>query len=364
MLALTSCIKETELTRPGNDEVPLHIVPTIIEATAGGIDATTRAKITGAFPIGSVMGLRISAPAASPPIASFYDSFYGLFGGDAWRYYLNDVSAGTVLSGLSSWGNIELSAYYPYDDAATDLTAIPFSIATLNGAEAVGSEMTLTDYMVAGTQTKNMTTGTPSGELALEFHHLMTAIDLLIHKTGNANAPILRLASVTFKIEGGREFVIAGTYNAINPDMTNMQNNINAAGRTTATQMTFTYPSSPNISTTRGARLLLMMPELRQNTDAGNEDATITMTFSLTDQDGSPYLIEGFADGNPVVTFNLSSITNSGTTDKGLLAGYSYAVQAIVDTYIRFAAPATGTPTPPHVNYVIEDADDDNHIEI
>jgi hypothetical protein len=377
-LALVSCSKESPQQTAAGSEVELRIVPTVVEAASGDIGVVTRAKVDeedGKFPVGTMIGLGISAPAASPAIASFYDNFYASYDGGVWRYYLNNINAGTTLSGFSNWNTIALYGYYPYDPAATDLGAVPFSIATLNGGVGEGSETTaLTDYMVAGTRTKDMNTA--SGEVTLQFGHMMTAIELYINRissitTSNPALPILKLGSVTFEIvTGTRKFVISGTYTAINPDMTDMQNNINPAGRTTATKMTITYPSSPTITYSSNSalitpRLLVIMPELRQNSMAGNEDATVRLTFSFTDQDGSPYLLENIAGGKPSVEFNLSAISNSGTTDKGLLAGYSYGIKATVGTYTHFAAPTTGSPTPPHINDTpITDAAQDEFIDI
>jgi hypothetical protein len=361
-VALASCAKESPETAAG-DMVELRIVPTVVEATTGDIGVVTRAKLIiegGQFPVGSMIGLAISAPTASPAIASFYDNFYALYGGDAWRYYLNNINSGSTLSGFSSWNNIELYGFYPYDPSVTDLSSVPFSIATLNNGVGEGTETTaLTDYMVAGTKTKDMNTS--SGELTLEFNHMMTAIELFIGRL-TVTSPVLKLGSVTFEIvEGDREFIISGTYNAVNPDVTNMQNNINTAGSITATKMTITYPSSANISTSSATpKLLVIMPELRQNDTVGNEDATVRMTFSFVDQDGSPYLFEDITSGEPSVEFKLSDITNSGTTDLGLLAGYSYGIKATVGTYTHFAAPTSGTPTPPHVNdTALVDADNE-----
>jgi hypothetical protein len=373
-----SCAKETPQQQPTDGEaVQLKIVPTVMEAGAGNIGAATHAKVEdNLFPLGAMMGLGISAPAATPALAAFYQNFYALNGGDAWRYYLNGVNAGTVLSGFSSWNDIELYGYYPYDATATDLTQIPFRIATLNGAVAEGTDATaMTDYMVAGTKTKNMATPSPAGELTLEFGHTMTAIDLYINRvsvTNNSNnMPALKLGSVTFDIAGGREFIVAGTYNAIDPDMTTMQSNITPGE--TATQMTITYPQATNINYVAvsavnplPARLLVIMPELRHiPATAGFEDATVTLTFSFVDQDGTEYLLEDVPGGKPTITFKLSDITNSGTTDMGLLAGYSYGVTATIGTYTHFSAPAGGTPTPPHVNYdPLVDADEDHFIDI
>jgi hypothetical protein len=202
---------------------------------------------------------------------------------------------------------------------------------------------------------------------------MMTAIDLYINRVvvlnNTSNMPVLRLGSVTFDITGGREFTISGTYNAIEPDMAVMQNNLTPDQ--TATQMTITYPNATDInyvntpSTPLPARLLVIMPELRHiPATTGFEDATVTMTFSFVDQDGNEYLLEDVPNGKPSITFNLSEITNNGN-DMGLLAGYSYGITATIGTYTHFAAPTTGTPTPPHVNYTpLVDADEDEFIDI
>ncbi|MCL2561429.1 MAG: fimbrillin family protein [Rikenellaceae bacterium] len=356
-LAIAACSREVPYDmRDGT--ISFGIVPTIIESGSGEIaPAASRAKVDGVFPQGAMIGLGISAPSASPALASFYNSFYGWFNGATWFYYLNNVSTGDRLSGFSSWGAIEVYGYYPYNVAVTDFSAIPFRVADLTGTpgEAEGTDATaMTDYMVAGTQTKDMQIPSPAGDLPLQFGHMMTAIEFVVNRSTVSSGPVLRLGSVTFEISGGspaREFVVSGTYTAINPDMTNLTNNVTPGDA--ATSMTISYPSGANITSTGASRrLLVIMPELRQTMGAGGaDDATVTMTFRFIDQDGTPYLFEDIAGGNPSISFALSDITNSGTSDCGLLAGYSYAVTATIGTYTKFAAPTTGTPTPPHVNY-------------
>ncbi len=355
MFILISCGYERPEHPAGSGAVPLRITPMISDSGESEVGVITRAKIDGEFTIGSTIGLGVSAPDAVPAISSFYKSFYGLFGGDAWRYYLNNINGGDRLSGFRSWGNIEVYGYHPYNPATTNLGAVPFEIAVSNGMEALGTDATaLTDHMVAGTQLKDMFTPDPEGDLPLHFKHMMTALAIAINRTGGTQQfPELKIGRVTFEItDGNREFVVSGTYNAIHPDMLAPADNITPGE--TVKKMTIEYLSSTLIEMIREEqglivphRLLVIMPELRHKAGAEFEDATVKITFEFIDQDGNMIELD---NGNPSVSFRLSDVTNVGTDDKGLLAGYSYAIKAYVGTYTHFTAPVTGSPTPPHVN--------------
>ncbi len=372
-LALAACGNDRTEQPAQAGEIPLRIAPTVIQSPEGMIEAMTRGKVEGEFQIGATIGLGISAPAAVPALPSFYDDFYARFNGDAWRYYLNDINNGDRLSGFANWHDIEVYGYYPYDPATTDLAAVPFRIADMDGAEAKGTDATaLTDYMVAGTQCKDMFTPNPVGDLPLQFGHMMTAIELVVNRalpeqSGMVHLPVMKLGRATFEItEGPRKFVVSGTYNAINPDTTNIAGNITPGQA--VTKMTIDYLSSTNITFIRNPsvtpvphRLLVIMPELRQNASAGFEDATVKITFDFIDQDGQ---IVEFDDGKPTVSFRLSDVANAGK-DNGLLAGYSYAVTASIGYYTHFVAPTGGSPTPPHVNRPdLEDDGTPNIIEL
>lgn len=343
-----------------NGTVYFSIVPTVTEAGAAEIEQVSRAKVTGsAFPAGTTIGLRISAPSASPAISPFYDNFFATYNGETWLYYLDNVNAGDRLSGFSNWGRISVDGYYPYNNAVTDLAEIPFRIASMNGAIAEATDaMVATDFMAAETQTKDMLIPDPAGALPLRFGHVMTAIEFEVNRS-ISSVPLLKLDNVTYEISGGspaRKFTVSGTYNAISPDLDNMTNNI-AAGDT-ANTMVISYPSSFDITSLQVKSILLvMMPELRWTSPA--DDATITMTFRFRDQDGEPFLFQEVGGGNPSITFNLYDITN-GNNDRGLLAGWSYTVKATLGHYTRFVAPTEGTPMPPHVNYT-ELVDDPNN---
>jgi len=366
-LTAAACGKE-RITGGGSDsKVAFGIEPTIV---AGGSESigqvATRAKVDGTFPAGSIIGLGIAADGTTLP--SFYSNFFAQMNTGAvgvWYYYLNGVNNGMQLAGFANWGNIQVYGYYPYNSAVTDVSDIPFRIATLSGApgEATATDADVsTDYMVSNTGLKNMTTNTPAGNLSLQFRHLMTAIELRINRS-NGNIPMLKLDHVTYTIDSGRSFIVSGTYTAHNPDLINLSANITPGDA--ASTLAVSYPSSANISgSSVSTRLLVIMPELRQTTGAGGaDDATVTLTFSFTDQDngagGSHYEFQTFPGGDPVVSFKLSDITNTGD-DNGLLAGYTYAVTATIATYTQFLAPTTGTPMPPHVNFdpLVDDPND------
>lgn len=363
MFVFTACNKE--LADNSDGVVTFSIVPSIMATGSADIaQEETRAKIEGeSFPAGSMIGLGISA---SSSLSSYYTNFYGLTNGATWYYYLNNINSGDRLSGFSYWEEINLYGYYPYNASATNLASIPFRIATpkagvLGEAEGADSDV-FTDYMVAGTATKRMDTNTPP-LVSLTFGHLMTAIELRIKRSHN-NQPILKLGSVTYEIENPRSFIISGTYKAVNPDMSVLSNNISPVE--TVNKMTIAYPSHADITNnSTSTRLLMLMPELRQNSTAGFENATVKLTFHFTDQDGEHYIFENAQGGDPAISFTLASVTNSGTTDSGLLAGYSYAVTATLGTYTHFAAPTTGTPIPPQViNNALVDSPDDSQIDI
>lgn len=350
-LALGSCAADDGPHDGGR--ISFGIVPAVAQAEVGGI-AETRAMITGAFPSGSTIGLRLTAPSAAPAISSVYNSFHAAFNGGVWFYYLDNINAGDRLSGFSSWGTVTVYGYHPYSNLVADLGVIPFRIASMSGSTAEGTEASVaTDYMVAEPRSKDMTAS--SGDIPLRFGHVMTAIEFEISRSLSSVAA-LKLKDATFRISGGspaREFTVSGTFSALNPDMADLGASV-ASGETAA-EMIVSYPSAPSINSSSITRMLLvMMPELRQTSAA--DDATVTITFRFTDQDGSLYEFEEFAGGNPSVTFNLSDVSNAGN-DNGLLAGWSYAVKAVLGGYTKFSAPAAGTP---HVNYD-ELADDPNN---
>lgn len=356
MLVFTACSKE--LGEKGDDVVTFGIVPTIIEAGSGDIGSVdTRAKLNS-FDSGLMIGLGINAPGASPALSSFYNHFYGLANGTIWFYYLNNVNSGDKLSGFSHWGNINLYGYYPYNASVTDLAQIPFHIATVDGVtgKATGTDAdAFTDHMVAGTATKNMGTG-GSTDISLRFGHLMTALELIVTRT-HANVPALKLGSVIFEIGGNREFIVSGKYTAVNPTMSvpGTGDNIKEIGNV-AKEMTIFYPTATYMTSTSkyatvNTQLLVLMPELKHNSTTGFENATVKLTFHFLDQDDKPYIFEGISGGNPSISFDLKDVSNSNTTDLGLLAGYTYAVTATMGTYTHFAAPTTGTALPPQVIY-------------
>jgi len=333
----------------GDGTVAFSVVPTIQSGLSGEMDGVaTRARVTGtSFPQGSAIGLELTSDAVTLP--AFYTNFYAQCNaGGVWYYYLNGMNIGPLLAGFLNWGNIKVCGYYPYNAAVTAIDKIPFRIATLTAPdsdEATGTDAYVgTDYMVSSTGSKNMSS---PGYVTLQFMHLMTAIDLQVTRS-DGYVPVLRLDTVVYQIDNDRRFIISGTCNAKDPDLTSMANNILRGD--SAAKMTISYPSGTNITTTVTQRLLIIMPELRQSNPAGVDDATVKLTFRFTDQDGSHYLFDNIAGGDPSVSFKLSDVSNAGTADRGLLAGTTYRVTASVGTYTHFAAPTTGVPMSPHIN--------------
>lgn len=338
-LMLTACGESTnvEVDNGVEQSVSFSILPSIGETLQAEI--TTRAKVDGTFASGAQIGLGIrSVISGSTPVSTVYSHFFSRFNGTDWLYYLGGVSNGTRLSGFAGWGTIEVCGYYPYNSAVTNPAQVPFRIASIEAgvAKAIDVEAQV-DYMVAEPQSKDMTLGT-NQPVALAFDHLMTSIELRIRRQYNS-LPSLKLEKVVFEINASRTFTVEGMYNAQTPDMSNMSNNITPL--VTSNRMEITYPNSTNITSDEYSnRLLVILPEIRLTTEA--DDATLTLTFSFTERDGTPYVFEDNAP-NPSLSFALSSVDNGTGNDKGLLSGRTYRIQAILGTYTKFTAPTGPT---------------------
>lgn len=367
ILFIVSCGKGI-LAESEDETVFIKIEPTIMDTGMGEVSqADTRAKLSDSkFPDGSRIGLRLVAPTADPAISSVYDHFFGATNGVVFYYYLGNINTGDRLSGFSFWKDITVYGYHPYNNTITNLSAIPFRIATLNGEVAEGTEtMVSDDHMVARPRKRDMDSTHTVG-LPLKFDHIMTAIELYVGRNV-ASTPILVLSKVTFEIlEGNREFTIAGKYNAIDPDTVRSDNNITASEH--AKKIVISYPppttSAGKINSSNPYKtiLLAMLPEMRQSENDYSDDATIKITFEFNDQDGGHYALEDFENhnGNPYVTFKLSDVKNT-NDDNGLLAGWSYRVHATLGYYNKFKAPDSGIP---HINYNYEDDADNQFVDI
>ena len=344
-VALVACTKEST-TGPGagGNEISLEITPTVAQ-TSQEEAIETRARVSGtSFSLGDRVGLFI---AGSNVPASIYDNILALRGGAGWGYYLNGLYNGTVLSGFSDWNTITLHGYYPYDANVTNLNSIPFRIAdetSPGSGEAVATEEEVSvDYMVAGTKTKDMSTSAPTDYLTLEFHHLMTAIDINLTKPYQGPNLLLDRAVLEIGAVGGggggtRSLSINGTYSANNSGIPNLSAELTAT--TSVKKLTMNYTSTNKIVSHNSNRRspLLIMPELRHNVTPGLEDAEVTITLYFTETNGDPYVFEDIdsdGSGNPQIKFNLSDIANA-ADDDGLLAGKVYLINASVGTYVKF----------------------------
>lgn len=345
-LFLMACTQTPDEDIDTLQPVSFSVIPSAGQDPASGNPIATRARVNGTFAVESQVGLGIER--VDGAMSGIYTNFFTRFNGTDWLYYLDGISNGTLLSGFASWGEINIYGYYPYNNAVTNLEQVPFRIASNPAAGvsyALDSEAQ-TDYMVAASKTKNMSdAGTATSTVPLEFSHLMTAIEFSVRRLNyNGALPLIKLDKVVYEISGVRSFGIAGTYTAKNPDMANMSANLDITE--SANRLEITYPNSANItSTSYTDRLLVIFPELRLTTGSGRDtdnNATVTLTFHFTDQDGTPYVFEEEGVGNPSVSFELSEITNSGN-DKGLLAGYTYTIQATVGTYTKFTVPTGPT---------------------
>lgn len=342
----------------GSGETALMIVPSMAN---GGVsaDVHTRSRLTGTvFPINSSVGLSLTGDDAP----GIYRDIIALNSGSAWNYFLSGTPAGTVLAGFSNWGTINIDGYYPYQTGLSgppgepDFSAIPFSVATPAGSDtaaATEEDNTATDYMVAKRVSKAMNSGVYY--LSMKFYHLLTALDIRAQMAYDGFQ--VRLVAAKFTISDPRKFVVAGTYNAVNPDVSNMAGVLNPAGRTEVSTIDITYSSDAKIVEKDVITSpLLMIPELR-TTDV-SDDATITVTLTFNDMSGNHYQFEDVAAGeDPSYSFSLSSITNTGDAG-GLLAGHVYALEVTVGTYVRFSG------APQIVQETIEDDDDPSHIDI
>lgn len=333
--AMASCSEEIHDSPALNGSAELRILPQV----TGTVQA--KAAVAGAsFASGAQVGLRLASSVQT--LNGMYNNFYASYNGTDWRYFLNGTNTGTRLSGFSNWGTVTVMGYYPYNGDVTDFSAIPFRIAGDDGVST--RDEATTDYMVAGTKTKQMATG--AGTVTLEFEHLMTYVYLYLTRT--YQGPALTLHKVTLEIDN-RDFVVAGTYKANNPDMSNISGLITPLKTTTKLEITI----NQTISTGAGAIAtvpLVIMPELA----AAGGDATVTVTLYFNDADGLPFYFDDHNRDNPVMTFSLSSV-DSGS---GFLRGKQYRLSATLGTFVHF----NGVP-------VVEDRPidgntDDEHIEI
>lgn len=339
-LSLTGCSKDSVERTDLGEKVPI-MAEAVIAGDAGS-DLETRARQNtggkGLFDVGSQIGLGLtnSSDGSFGPV---YDNMMGLYSGTNWGYYIDGIYNGLILSGFSSWVYVNLYGYYPYDNTVTDFTNIPFRIAEMTGsdtAEAYEDEVSV-DYMVAGPKSKSMSA---SGYLSLQFHHIFTGIDVRLRR--EHTGPDIILAGATFEISGGQSFGISGKYTAKTLVTTDPGANVHTIDES-ATELEIYYTSADKIikhaqsPTAFQQSPLAVMPELRCKTgNGGADDATVTITLHFTDTDGDPYIFEDKA-GDPVISFLLSSVDNGSGADKGLLAGYVYAIQASIGSYVQFS---------------------------
>lgn len=316
-LATASCSEEIHDSPALNGTAELRILPQV----TGTVQ--TKAAVAGtSFASGAQVGLRLAS--SDQTLNDMYGNFYASYNGTDWRYFLNGTNTGTKLSGFSNWGTVTVMGYYPYNGNVTDFSAIPFRIAGDDGVTT--KEDATTDYMVAATKTKQMADG--QGTVTLEFEHLMTYVYLYLYR--QYQGPVLTLSKVTLEIDNSRSFVVAGTYNADNPDMSDVSN---IPGLITPLKTTQKLEIATNqaISASAGTYAtvpLVIMPQLA----VINGDATVTVTLYFNDADGLPFYFDDHNGNNPVMTFSLSSV-DSGS---GFLRGKQYRLQATLGTFVHF----------------------------
>lgn len=338
VIAAAACSEEPTDNPALTGDIEFSIVPQVADAIE------TRAAVVGeTFGSGAQVGLRLEATVV-PKINSMYDNFYTTYNGTGWRYFLNGVNVGARLSGFSNWGTVSVMGYYPYNAAATNFDAIPFRV-TADDGTATKEEAT-TDYMVAQTKTKTMANN--ESEVTLKFEHLMTYVYLYL--TRSYQGPQLILHKVALELDNGREFIIAGTFDARNPDMTDIPGLITPMATKNRIEITTNYTITSSTSGTYTIPLVIM-PQLVEADGSANVTVTLYFTNAV---DGTEFLFDD--QGNPQMTFALSDIDGG----LGFQRGKQYRLTATLGTYTHFE----GAPT---VDFrPIEDADtaSDEYIEI
>ncbi len=314
-LALAGCSKESgNAGRKG--DVEFRIVPTLAEELDR---AGSRAAVGTYFDVGSNIGLRLESSAVT--LNSIYDNFYASWNGTDWRYIINGSNVGTRLAGFADWGTVKVMGYYPYNPAVTNFDQIPFRIAEDNGDAA--KDQALTDYLVCETKSKQM--GIGASEVSIRFEHLMTYLHFKLNRT--YQGPALTLRTVTIEMTG-RDFIVAGTYDAKDPDMDDVNSLITPG--TTANKLTISVEkaiTNTGSGTTEHRVPLAIIPQLAV---ADGGDASVKVTLNFVDATGAPFLFD--EQGNPSMTFNLSDIDGGA----GFLMGKSYEISATIGTYVHF----------------------------
>lgn len=294
------CTHNEELI--SSESVEVRILPRVENTST----VDTRAIITGTeFPGGSSVGLAIYNTSTTNPHRAGYDRIKAIYNGVTWAYYADGSNTSAKLQGYDKF-NLDVVGYYPSNDLVTDVTKVPFRVGN--------TEATNEDYMWAYQADQAM------GTIPLTFNHLMTCLEFRIRKL--YAGPKLTIKSIVYSIVG-RDFVVAGTYDAKTGEITaTMTENKFGVVFDKTIKQSIDYPNL----TTEVASCAVMMPELIM-TSAGS-DATVSATIDFDN--------ETLINNGGTYTFKLSEVGDTPGV-KGLLAGKKYVVGVDVSNFVKYA---------------------------
>lgn len=345
VLLFASCAKE-QGSDPGDGESSFRIVPQVSSYASSQEQAavSSRAIVEGtAFKSADEVGYIILGSAGSyrnegvPHLGGYGNVRAQAVGTGDWMYFIfYNQYLGQTLTGFTSYGNVDIYGYHPYDQAVdeNDLNAIPYSLGTVSGTEVVTTgAMVEKDYMYA-TPVLNYAM-LPGQSAQMTFNHIMTCLEFRVRKM--FAGPALTLSTIDFTITGtnGRVFHVTGDFDAADGTVRRDPSTVTrilvdyskTLGNTSTSQPTTTYMSCS-----------LMLPSLECS--GVGDDATITAVFHFVDQDGGQW---EFRDGaNTTYSFNLSDVVDPVVpTDYGLRAGKRYQVTVDVSNFVKYS----GMPT-------------------
>lgn len=288
----------------GSEGMEVRILPRVENTST----VDTRAIITGTeFPGGSSVGLAIYNTSTTNPHRAGYDRIKAIYNGVTWAYYVDGSNTSAKLQGYDKI-KLDVVGYYPYNDLVTDVAKVPFRVGN--------TEATNEDYMWAYQANQTIA----QQPITLEFKHLMTCLEFRIRKL--YAGPKLTIKSIVYSI-AGRDFVVAGTYDAKTGEITaTMTENKFGVVFDKTIKQSIDYPNL----TTEVASCAVMMPELIM-TSAGS-DATVSATIDFDN--------ESLINNGGTYTFKLSEVVDSSGT-KGLLAGKKYVVGVDVSNFVKYA---------------------------
>ncbi len=329
---LGACNKETPI--PGDGMERLTLSPAVVHAslTAEAGAPTRAAVLSNHFYAGDTLGFCIvntgtfdpyfagynNIKAVGRQVVSHTPAYY-----DTWSY----TPAGTVsktdyVGVFRNRGDIDIYGYHPYNKTVTDITAIPFTVSTIDSTHC--------DYMWSANTNVDLTTPGAVTEVSPLFRHAMT---LLEFRLSTSYVGPMTVSSI--ELEASEPvFCLNGTYSAV--DGTIAPDPLSLTDKLTIVYGSHGKPKTVALtgSTPAYTSCCIMVPEISVDAAATTK---LKVTFKF-DSDKPLYHQGGSYE------FNLKDVvTTTGDGPKyGFIKEWSYVFGVKIDNFIKYS----GYPVP------------------